>query len=313
MKKCTICPNSCILDSKTICGRKNNLNDNIVETTAIAIDPVEKKPLYHFMPGHKTLSIGTLGCNLRCLNCQNHTIAQPSDSAYVKTEKCSPEFLVELALKNNLKSISWTYNEPSIYPEWIIKTAQKAQQHDIKTILVTNAYTSKETLKKLVQYVDAVNIDLKSMDEKFYNEVCGGQLKHVLNSIEYYYKKGVHTEITTLLIPEYNNDNKSVNDIIQHIKKLSDTIPVHFSAFYPQYKLGNLEATKDETIFNACQKALQNGLKYVYAGNTYPSKYDNTYCKKCDEKIITRNYYDSKNKSINGLCPKCNEDNNIIM
>lgn len=305
MKTCTICPNNCLIDS-SICGRNNNLDENLVETTVIAIDPIEKKPLYHFMPGSKTLSIGTLGCNLKCLNCQNHTIAQPENPKDVDIRKYAPEDIVQMALDNNLKSISWTYNEPSIYPEWIINTAKIAKQHDIKTILVTNGYTSQETLEKLVKYVDAVNVDLKSMEEEFYTKICSGHLKPVLNSIKFYHEKNVHVEVTTLIIPKYNMD--TVPDIIELINKIDIDIPLHFSAFYPQYKLSDLPPTNEDIIFDACFFASQYDLNYVYAGNTSNSNYDNTYCKNCDELLIERDNYSITNYIKKDKCPACKKE-----
>lgn len=302
MKRCTVCPNNCLIEH-SVCGRKNNINENLVETTAVAIDPIEKKPLYHFMPGSKTLSIGTLGCNLKCLNCQNHTIAQPRNPEHVRTETFSSNELVEIALNNNLKSISWTYNEPTIYPEWIVNTAKIAQEHDIKTILVTNGYTSYETLKNLVKYVDAVNVDLKSMDDAFYKNVCSGHLKPVLDSIKFYYENNIHLEVTTLLIPEYNTN--SVKDVVKTIEDIDINIPLHFSAFYPQYKLSNIRPTDEEIIFDACNYALEHGLNYVYAGNTYSSEYDNTYCNYCHEILIERDGYHIKNNIVNEKCPNC--------
>ena len=308
MNKCQICPNNCSLDNRTICGRNQKIDENVVETTAIAVDPIEKKPLYHFMPNTKTLSIGTLGCNLKCLNCQNHSIAQPTNSILVPVQKVTPESIVNTVLDNNLQSISWTYNEPTIYPEWIINTAKIAQEYGIKSILVTNGYTSQKTLNELIRYVDAVNVDLKSSADKFYREVCSGRIEPVLNSIETYYENEVHTEVTTLLIPGYNDDVNSINNVVNFIKSLSDRIVLHFSAFYPQFKLMHVPPTPDETILNACDIAKDNGLKNVYPGNTYPSLQDNTYCEYCGEIIIKREYYEVTNFiTSDKKCPNCSK------
>lgn len=305
MKRCNICPNNCPIE-EPICGRNPNLDENIIETTVVAIDPIEKKPLYNYMPESKTLSIGTLGCNLKCLNCQNHSIAQPADPSKVRTTNYTPEELVQLALDKDLKSISWTYNEPTIHPEWIINTAKIAQKHDIKTILVTNGYTSEETLNNLVKYVDAVNVDLKSMQEIFYNKVCSGHLQPVLNSINFYHKNKVHMEITTLLIDKYNTE--SVPTIIETINQLDKNIPLHFSAFYPQYKLKSLPPTPEDLIYDACFFAQGFELNYVYAGNTPHSIYDNTYCKHCDELLIEREIYSIKNRIEDHKCPNCKKE-----
>lgn len=311
MKYCDICPNHCSLEGTGICGRNTKIDKNIVESTGIAIDPIEKKPLYHFMPGSETLSIGGLGCNLKCLNCQNYSIAQPNNPKLVKTMNYTPKSLVEIALNNNLRSISWTYNEASIYPEWIINTAKIAQENNIKTILVTNGYTSQDTLNNLVSYVDAVNVDLKSMDEKFYRNVCSGRLKDVLNSIKFYYEHNVHLEITTLLIEGYNTN--SVIDVVNTVKNIDYNIPLHFSAFYPQFKLMDVPPTSEKVIFDACQLALNNGLTNVYAGNTYPSEYDDTYCKNCNEILIERVNYYVKNNIKEGKCPSCKNNVDVLM
>ena len=315
MNRCQICPNNCILERNTICGRKPDINENVVETTAIAVDPIEKKPLYHFLPGSKTLSIGTLGCNLKCLNCQNHSIAQPTNPLSVPTKKVTPESIVNVAVENNLESISWTYNEPTIYPEWIINTAKIAQDYNIKTILVSNGYTSQKTLDDLINYVDAVNIDLKSSDDTFYREVCSGKIEPVLNSIRTYYENQIHTEVTTLVIPGYNDDLSSINNVVEIIKCISKKIVLHFSAFYPQFKLMNVPPTPDETVINACDIAKNNGLKYVYPGNTYPSLDDNTYCENCNEILIKREYYEVINNiTSDKKCPNCGKYmENIIL
>ncbi len=313
MKNCQICPNKCLLENKSICGRSNDFDENVVETSSIAIDPIEKKPLYHFMPGSETLSIGSVGCSLRCLNCQNHSIAQPKNTSIVPIRKISPESIVKLALDNNLESISWTYNEPTIYPEWIINTAKIACKYDIKSILVSNGYTSQKTLNDLVKYVDAVNIDLKG-DAEFYKKVCKGNVLDVLNSIESYYDNGIHTEVTNLLIPTYNDDENSIKNIVKLVKSISSDIVLHFTAFYPQFKLMDLPPTPAESVLNACLIAKENGLKNVYPGNIHTSFEDNTYCDNCNEMLIKREYYEVINYiTSNKKCPKCGKDmENII-
>lgn len=307
MNRCQICPNNCFVD-KSICGRRIRMDENMVEATAVAMDPVEKKPLYHFMPGSKTLSVGTLGCNLKCLNCQNHDIAQPEHPSLVPVQRITPESIVKIALENHAQSISWTYNEASIYPEWIANTAKIAQKENIRTILVSNGYTSQKTLNDLTGYVDAVNIDLKSISDGFYREICGGKVEPVLNAIRHYNDNGVHCEVTNLLIPGLNDDEDSVTDLVKFIKTLSDDVVLHFSAFFPQFKLTHLPPTGDESVLEACSLAKSMGLKNVYPGNTHPSPDDNTYCEDCGEVLIEREYYDVKN-NITGdkRCPSCNK------
>lgn len=312
MKNCDICPNNCLLEH-SICGRKSVIDENNIESTGIAIDPIEKKPLYHYRPGSKTLSIGGLGCNLKCLNCQNYSIAQPDDPSIVPVSIFSPEDLVEMALDNNLKSISWTYNEPTIHPEWIISTSKVAMEYDINTILVTNGYTSLKTLTELVDYVDAVNVDLKSMSETFYRNVCSGSLSYVQNSIEYYFNNDIHTEVTTLLIPGYNDNEESVSKVCEYISSISNKIVLHFSAFYPQFKLNHIQHTDENVIFKACDIGKDYGLKYVYPGNTHTSSYDNTCCENCNEILIKRDYYGVKNYINENKCPYCGTTVNDIV
>lgn len=305
---CNICPNHCNIKNNTICKQKPTLdNENIIYTSAIAVDPIEKKPLYHFLPGTKTLSVGTVGCNLQCLNCQNHSIAQPAETHYVTTQKYSPEDIVGQAKYKKTPSISWTYNEPTIHPKWIIKTSKIAKENNIKTILVTNGYNSQETLDSLVDYVDAVNIDLKSIDDNFYKEVCHARVDDVLNAIEFYYDNNVHLELTNLLIPGYNDDLSTIRELINYVKSISTYIPLHFTRFYPQYKLTDVEITPDKTIDKALDLAKYLGLKYVYPGNTAPSYKDNTYCRNCKHLIIKREGYDVKiNINDKNACNNCN-------
>lgn len=313
MSPCNICPNHCNSDINTICQQTPIYDDeNAVYASAVAIDPIEKKPLYHFMPGSKTLSIGTVGCNLNCMNCQNNTIALPENASIVPTTLYTPQQIVQQALDNDLPSISWTYNEPTIHPKWIISTAKLAKEHDIKTILVTNGYTSEETLENLVDYVDAVNVDIKSLNDDFYNKICSGRLEPVLNSIKYYVKHDVHTELTNLLIPGYNDSLDDMKKVINFVLKLSDKIPLHFTAFYPQYKLNDLSPIKEKTVHKACDLGQYMGLKYVYPGNVSPSYKSNTYCKNCRHLLIERNNIIKKHVTTKFACPNCNHKVDII-
>ena len=314
MRICSVCPNSCDLDNLTICGETPELDSlEYVDTTAVAIDPIEKKPLYHFLPGTETLSIGTKNCNIKCLFCQNHSIAQPPTGTTVKTRSFTPEELVNIAIENGLPSISWTYNEPTIHYKWIIRTAEIAKKEDIKTVLVTNGYNTPELVDRLSEYVDAVNVDIKSMSDNFYGEVCYAQLEPVLNSVESYYKNGVHIEITNLLIPGYNYDTPTIKKLVEYLKILSDKIPLHFSAFYPQFKMMDVEPTSVKTIDKACDLAKYMGLKYVYPGNVPPSYKSNTFCTHCKQTLIKRvRYHVESNVTEQNACPNCNHKTDIL-
>ncbi len=315
MKTCSICPNSCNIDGKGLCQQSPSYdNPDRIITTAVAIDPIEKKPLYNFLPGTHTLSIGTLGCNMKCLNCQNHEIAQPENSLLVPTRTFSPEELVDQALVNELPSISWTYNEPTIHPEWIIATAKKAQQYGIKTILVTNGYTSTHTLERLSEYVDAVNVDIKSMSDKFYQDVCQARLEPVLESVKFYVKNNIHTEVTNLIIPGYNDSKSIIKKLIEFCVKTSDKMPLHFTRFYPQFKLTNVDPTDVKTILNACDLAAYMKVKYVYPGNIGSSIKSNTYCKNCRHLLIERKNYNITNYiTEKGSCPNCNHKVDVVI
>lgn len=312
---CNICPNGCDINHNTICQEKPMLDsENIIYASTIAVDPVEKKPLYHYLPGTKTLSVGTVGCNLKCLNCQNHMIAQPKDARSVSTQKYSPKDIVMRAKYKKVPSISWTYNEPTIHPKWIVETSKIAKEDDIKTIVVSNGYNSQKTLDYMIDYVDAVNIDLKSIDDDFYRNVCHGSVDVVLNSIEYYYQHGVHVELTNLLIPGYNDDSKSIRKLVEFVKSVSSYIPLHFTRFYPQFKLDDVEITPDKTIDRALDLAKFHGLKYVYPGNTAPTYKDNTYCRNCKHLLIEREGYDVKlYVNDKNACNNCNHKIDMIL
>ena len=314
MNICNVCPNSCNLDNQTICGEKPEFDSlEYVEATAVAIDPIEKKPLYHFLPGTETLSIGTKNCNIKCLFCQNHSIAQPSKDSDVYFKRYTPEELVDFALEKNLPSISWTYNEPTIHYKWIIQTAEIAREEGIKTVLVTNGYNTPELINKLSKYVDAVNVDIKSIENQFYREVCYAQIDPVLNSVETYYKNGDHIEITNLLIPGYNDSLSTIRGLVDYLKRLSDKIPLHFSAFYPQYKMMDVEPTSPKIIDKACDLAKYMGLKYVYPGNVPSSYKDNTICKHCRQPLIKRVGYQVETYITNqNACSHCNHKADVI-
>ncbi|MCD7782011.1 MAG: AmmeMemoRadiSam system radical SAM enzyme [Methanosphaera sp.] len=315
MIRCHICPHHCYIDKESICQQTPVFDEeNTIYTTSIAVDPIEKKPLYHFIPNTDTLSIGTLGCNLKCLNCQNHTIAQPDNSILVPTRKYTPEQIVDYAIKNNMPSISWTYNEPTIHPEWIISTAKIARDHDIKTVVVTNGYSSKITLRKLVEYVDAVNVDIKAMSEDFYSDVCSASLEPVLNSVEYYYNHGVHTEVTNLLIPGYNDKTFQINKLIDYLLEISDRIPLHFTRFYPNFKMMDIDPTDPDKVVLACDLAAYKKIKYVYPGNIPPSHKINTYCKNCRHMLIKRSGGQIENHiTSKGACPNCNHKVDVVL
>ena len=270
--QCIACNHKCIIDEnmKGICGVRKNVNGklNLLVYGFIAsenIDPIEKKPLYHLLPNTNTYSIGTVGCNFKCYFCQNYRTSQVRESI---GKEVSPKEIVDRALKSGCKSISYTYNEPTIFAEFVKEVAVIARKKGIKNILVTNGYMSKECLDFLGNYIDAMNIDLKSSNEKFYNKICGAKLSPVLHTIKDAYDRGIHIEITTLIIPGENNSVQEFEHIAQFIAHIDRNIPWHISRFFPMYKMRDKEITSLDSL----KKAESIGKKYlknVYIGNVW--------------------------------------------
>lgn len=236
--RCLACAHKCLIrKGKTgICAVRRNVDGELYsliygKLASVAIDPIEKKPLYYFLPGSKSLSLGTVGCNFKCKWCQNYEISQASKNGKLFGHEKTPEEIVELAVKHGCKSISYTYNEPIIFLEFVKDTAELAMQKGIKNVLVTNGYFSKESFDFITPYIDAVNIDLKSINPKIYEKYCGAKLKPVLGNIKKVYEKGIHIELTTLLIPKINDSEKELRKIAKFIYSVSKDIPWHISRF----------------------------------------------------------------------------------
>jgi pyruvate formate lyase activating enzyme len=307
--RCELCPHQCeILPGKRgICRVRENRNGilyslNYQRLIAAHIDPIEKKPLFHFYPGSHSYSIAAIGCNFHCLHCQNWSISQVQGDV-IKGEEISSENIVQGALDNNCVSISYTYTEPTIYYETAYDTSKIAHNKGLKNIFVTNGYISPEALKNIAPYLDAANIDLKAINEKFYNTVCGAKLQPVLDSIKLYYQLGIWIEITTLIIPGYNDDSNELRQIARFIADIDKSIPWHVTAFYPTYKLNNTPATPLSTLENAYTIGKEEGLKYVYQGNI--GQGENTYCPSCGKLLVKRNFFNIKNQIDDGKCPFC--------
>ena len=248
------------------------------------------KPVYHFLPGKKTLSIATVGCNLKCGFCQNWQISQckPENA---KNLIIKPEEVVNQAVKNKLKIISYTYTEPTIFYEYMLDIAKLAKKKRIKNITVTNGFINPAPLNLLCDYLDASNIDLKAFDEDFYEMTCKARLKPVLESIKLMKSRGVWIELTNLIIPGLNDSVEKISKLVDWIEKnLGKDVPLHFSAFYPQYKMFNLPKTGEEILKKARRIAMGKGLRYVYTGNIDDEEGNNTYCPKCKKLLIKRRY-----------------------
>lgn len=274
--ECLLCPHHCkMAEGKAgICRSRRNVGGVLVSEAyghpcALAVDPVEKKPLYHFHPGTKCLSIACTGCNFRCLNCQNHDISQvrPSD---VRGYDLTPEEVVQICIEQKCPGIAYTYTEPLTYLEYVIDTAKLARQHGLWNILVTAGYICTEPLNDLLPWLDAANIDLKSFSDDIYRKVSGGDLQTVLNTILAMRDAGVWIELTNLLIPGVNDDMDMIRRMCRWIvENHLEGAPLHFSRFFPQYRLKNVPPTPIDTLKQARQIAIEEGIHHVYLGNVY--------------------------------------------
>lgn len=267
---CTACAHKCLIEKGKagICGVRKNIKGKLYliiygKIISKNIDPIEKKPLYHFLPGTKTFSIGTIGCNFKCGFCQNYDISQLRK---IIGEKITPSQLVKEAIKNKCKSIAYTYNEPTIFIEFVKDTAELAKKKGLKNILVTNGYETKECLDFITPYIDAMNIDLKSFSNKFYLKNCKARLSPVLETIKNSYKKGILIEITTLLIPNENDSKNEIEKIAKFIASIERDIPWHISRFFPMYKMKDKSPTEIQKLKEA-EKIGKKYLNHVYLGN----------------------------------------------
>lgn len=310
--RCLLCPNECIVreNSAGICQTRVTIENKLYTIAygnpcAVHIDPIEKKPLYHFLPGSNSYSIATAGCNLSCLNCQNWTISQASPKD-TRNYDLMPEKVVNEALKNSCKSISYTYSEPIVFYEYTLDTAIIAKNKGIKNVLVSAGYINKEPLKKLAGVIDAANIDLKSFDDEIYRKLNGGRLQPILNTLITLKEMNVWLEITNLIIPQWTDNLDMIRKMCKWLYQngFSNT-PLHFSRFFPQYKLTNLPPTPLTTLKKAKEIALEEGLKYVYIGNVIEED-QNTYCHNCKKLIIERKGYSILKTNLdNNKCKYC--------
>jgi|TARA_B100001971_G_C18240646_1_gene570618 pyruvate formate lyase activating enzyme len=307
--QCVLCPKNCIISDNGVgfCGVRKNIKNKIYslvynKPVSIAVDPIEKKPLYHFLPSSVSLSIGTVGCNLTCKHCQNWEIARALPGI-LPEYGISPKELVEKAIENNCKSISYTYNEPTVFYEYVLDTAKLARKKGIKNIIVSNGFINEEPLKGWCKYIDAANIDLKGSD-RFYRDITTAWLKPVQDTLKILKEKKVWLEITNLIIPTLNDKPKEIENMCKWIKdNLGIDVPLHLSAFHPCYKLNHLPKTSPKTLFKARSIAKKAGLTHVYIGNVHSDKENNTYCPKCNKLLIKREWFEVRqNKIVENKC-----------
>lgn len=313
--RCRLCNHYCIIKNgkRGICGVRENRDGRLFSlvygrSIATGVEPIEKKPFFHFYPGTTAYSIATVGCNFHCLNCQNWEISQmpKTGEGGIIGKKLLPEEIVANAKRLGCKSIAYTYTEPTIFFEYAYDTARLAHKEGIKNVFVTNGYTSGEAIKEIAPFLDAANVDLKSFDEDFYRKICGAKLQPVLDNIRLYRELAIWVEVTTLIIPGYSDDKKQLRAIAEFIKGIGEDIPWHITAFYPAYKLPDVPPTTIESLRRAREIGIKAGLKYVYEGNVPGEGGENTYCYHCGEAVITRFRFEIReNKLTEGKCPKC--------
>lgn len=313
--KCNVCAHRCtIAEGKTgICGTRHNNKGKLYTliyntVSSEAIDPIEKKPLYHFLPGTFSYSLGTIGCNFRCMHCQNWNISQVSLEE-ANTKEITPEEAVRRALAAGCSSISWTYNEPAIWHEYTYDSAVLAKKAGLKTIYVTNGYITPEALRRMAPYLDAYRVDIKSFSDEFYKKVCGARLAPVLESTKLAKELGMHIETITLIIPGRNDSKEELTQIAKWVHdNLGEDTPMHFTRFHPMHKMDHVAATPLSTLEMAHGIAKNEGMRFVYLGNVGGHKYENTFCPRCDSVLIERAGFSVGDVRVkDGKCARCGE------
>ncbi len=305
MIQCQLCPNKCILGQgqRGICGVRENIQGKLYSLVygrpvITHVDPIEKKPLYHFLPGAKAYSLSTTGCNLDCKNCQNWDIAHRSPED-VNSKKMTPSEVVEGAKASKAQVIAFTYNEPTVWYEYMYEIAKLAQEEGLKTANISSGYINPEPLKQLLPYLDAMKIDLKGFNDQTYQKLNQGRLQPVLDSIKIVHQSDTWLEIVNLIVPGYTDNLDEIKDMCQWVyDEVGPDVPLHFSRFSPAYKLTNLPPTPKETLVKARETCLDVGLNYVYIGNIQTEKAANTFCPENNQSVIERDGFLIKEKTI---------------
>ncbi len=313
--QCVLCPRRCVIPQgkRGFCGVRENQGGVLVSLVyakpcSLHIDPIEKKPLFHVLPGAKAFSLATVGCNLKCKFCQNWQISQASPEDVV-VEDVTPAAVIEQVKASGAPVIAYTYTEPTIYYEYMLDIAKLARASGIKNVMHSAGFINEEPLRQLAPYLDAANIDLKGFSDKFYSEMTLGHLDDVLRTLKILKSMGVWVEVTNLVIPGLNDDPQEIRRMCLWIKEnLGPETPLHFSRFWPLHKLIHLSPTPVETLEAARKTALEAGLKYVYIGNVSGNEAENTYCPKCGKMVIGRSgYVITAFHVVNGRCAFCGE------
>jgi pyruvate formate lyase activating enzyme len=314
--KCLLCPHECLINNNEtgICAVRKNQGGTLFslvygKTIAENTDPIEKKPLYHFMPGTRSFSLATVGCNFKCKHCQNFEISQmPHDRKMINGRDISPEELVRFAKNTSCDSISFTYSEPTIFYEFARDIAKLSKAQGLKNIMVTNGYINPKPLVEIAPYIDGANIDLKAFSDDFYKKICGARLQPVLDSIRLFKKLGIWIEITTLIIPGLNDNEEELKNTAEFIASVGKEIPWHVTAFYPTYNLLEKSRTSIDHLIKAREIGINAGLRYIFTGNIPGHEGENTYCYGCKKLLIERTGFRIENNYIkDGSCPECNK------
>lgn len=313
--RCALCNHRCLIPEgkRGVCMVRENQKGKLYslvygKVIAANIDPVEKKPVYHFYPGHQSFSIATVGCNFRCSFCQNWDISQyPRDSGGgIIGKDYTPELVVEGALASKCQSVSYTYTEPTVSYEFTKDCGELAHKKGLKNIYVTNGFMTREMIDN-AKFIDVARIDLKSFNDEYYRKICGGRLDPVLENLKYFKKKGTWIEVVTLVVPKQNDSDKELKQIAEFISdELGPGTPWHISAFHPDYKMADGQRTPLATLERAYKIGKEAGLQYIYVGNIESKLGRDTLCPKCGETLIKRAWFDIlENKLKGGKCPKC--------
>lgn len=312
--QCKLCPHECrVADlERGTCGVRENRNGTyytLVHSTPCSahIDPIEKKPIYHYYPSTQAFSIATAGCNFVCKFCQNWEISQKRPEQ-IRTMEMSPQQVIGIAKQRGCKTVAHTYTEPVIFFEYMLDCAVLGKEKNVPNVMISNGYIMEKPMRELCKYLGAVKIDLKAFTEKFYHEMCAGKLKPVLDILTVLKDEGVWFEIVVLLIPTLNDSKEEISQMTKWIvKELGPDVPVHFSRYYPTFMLKNIPPTPPETVLRARKIAADNGVKFAYVGNMI-SEWENTYCPSCGKVLIQRMRYSTRIKGMKGnKCKYCNE------
>ncbi len=314
--QCRLCNHFCAIKPgmRGICGVRENVGGklfSLVYGKAISdgVDPIEKKPLFHLLPGSLSYSLATVGCNFSCAFCQNWEISQaPKDGGEISGYGLTPKEVVDRAVGAGCKSIAYTYTEPTIFFEYAYDTAVIAHEKGLKNVFVSNGFMSREAIDKIAPYLDGINVDLKGFSDEFYRKVVGARLKPVLDNIRYLHEKGIWVEVTTLIVPGHNDDVESLKKIAEFVAGVDVDMPWHVSRFFPHFKMRDVSVTSTDALRRAYDIGKKAGIKHIYVGNVPGGEYENTVCPKCGKVVVRRSGYEvSKIDVAQGKCGFCGE------